>query len=149
MSPDAVQALAFANLVDMQQTRSVFAIASQLRRNWTSLNGWITGGRRSESSGTPVAAGQEKTSKKRTPATGVVEFGYIDRKGRVLRGSGKLVDRSEAGMRFWTMAQLKQGAEFLVWEPGRTEFSATVVWTKPKQGGCLVGAQIAPGARNA
>lgn len=83
------------------------------------------------------------------PATGVVEFGYIDSKGRILSGSGKLVDRSEAGMRFWTMARLKQGAEFLVWEPGRTEFSATVVWTKPKNGGCLVGAQVARGKRHA
>jgi len=117
-------------------------LGSRLRSRWNVLNGWIGDAKKLPSRA--VAAYVEKRSEPRRLASGPVEFGYADEHGRVLRAGGRLIDRSASGMRFFTSAQLQVGTDFLLWDQRRVEYAATVVWTKPRRGGLLVGAQIVP-----
>jgi len=113
------------------------------------LNGWLGHARRSlESPATATGmARTEGSPEKRQTTEDLVEFAYVGQDGRVLQNSGQLVDRSESGMRFVTRARLRNGVEFVVWDPQRLEHAATVVWTKRRVDGYLVGVQTTPVGR--
>ncbi len=125
------------------------AISQRLQRPWTLLNGWLGHARRSLSD-PATATGKAQTDdhpEKRSPTENLVEFAYVGHSGRVLQDSGQLVDRSESGMRFVTRAKLRNGVEFVIWDPQRLEHAATVVWTKRRVDGYLVGVQATPVGR--